>query len=61
MSDTGAAPGPEAGIRGPVDRERVSLAIRELLAAIGEDPDREGLVRTPADGVDVRRAVRPGR
>jgi GTP cyclohydrolase I len=48
MSDTGAAPGPEAGIRGPVDRGRVILAVRELLAAIGEDPDREGLVRTPA-------------
>jgi GTP cyclohydrolase I len=46
MSDTGAAGEPSA--RGPVDRERVSAAVRELLTAIGEDPDREGLVRTPS-------------
>jgi GTP cyclohydrolase I len=26
----------------------VSAAVRELLTAIGEDPDREGLVRTPS-------------
>jgi GTP cyclohydrolase IA len=30
-----------------VDRARVEAAVRELLAAIGEDPDREGLVATP--------------
>jgi GTP cyclohydrolase I len=30
-----------------VDRERVRKAVRELLAAIGEDPDRDGLVETP--------------
>ena len=33
---------------GPVDRERAERAVRELLAAIGEDPDREGLRDTPA-------------
>ena len=33
---------------GPVlDRERVQAAVRELLHAIGEDPDREGLRDTP--------------
>jgi GTP cyclohydrolase IA len=32
----------------PFDSERVEAAIRELLFAIGEDPDREGLVNTPA-------------
>ncbi|HVB05258.1 MAG TPA: GTP cyclohydrolase I FolE [Acidimicrobiales bacterium] len=32
----------------PVDRDRVAAAVRELLLAIGEDPDREGLVATPA-------------
>jgi GTP cyclohydrolase IA len=32
----------------PVDQPRVEAAVRELLLAIGEDPDREGLVRTPA-------------
>ena len=31
-----------------VDRPRAEAAIRELLIAIGEDPDREGLRDTPA-------------
>jgi len=30
-----------------VDRVRVEAAVRELLAAIGDDPGREGLVETP--------------
>lgn len=33
---------------GPFDRERVERAVRELLIAVGEDPDREGLLETPA-------------
>ena len=31
-----------------IDYERAERAIRELLIAVGEDPDREGLVETPA-------------
>ncbi|MBG6179081.1 GTP cyclohydrolase I FolE [Arthrobacter sp. CAN_A1] len=31
----------------PVDQPRIQRAVREILAAIGEDPDREGLVETP--------------
>lgn len=31
-----------------VDLPRAEAAVRELLAAIGEDPDREGLLETPA-------------
>lgn len=31
-----------------MDRERIEAAIREILSAVGEDPDREGLVETPA-------------
>jgi GTP cyclohydrolase I len=31
-----------------VDLARIEKAVREILIAIGEDPDREGLVRTPA-------------
>ena len=33
---------------GPFDQERAERAVRELLLAIGEDPDREGLLDTPA-------------
>jgi GTP cyclohydrolase I len=31
-----------------VDTDRVEKAIREILSAIGEDPDRDGLQKTPA-------------
>ena len=31
-----------------VDRDRIEAAVREILAAIGEDPDRDGLLDTPA-------------
>lgn len=31
-----------------VDLERISRAVREILLAIGEDPDRDGLTDTPA-------------
>jgi GTP cyclohydrolase I len=31
----------------PVDLERIRKAVREILIAVGEDPDREGLVETP--------------
>lgn len=31
----------------PVDLERIATAVREILAAVGEDPDREGLRETP--------------
>lgn len=31
----------------PVDRERIARAVREILAAVGENPDREGLRETP--------------
>ncbi|WP_295839264.1 GTP cyclohydrolase I [uncultured Microbacterium sp.] len=36
----------------PVDRERVAALVRELLEAIGEDPDRPGLRQTPTRVAD---------
>ncbi len=32
----------------PVDHGRIEAAVREILLAVGEDPDREGLQETPA-------------
>lgn len=32
----------------PYDQERAERAVRELLLALGEDPDRDGLKETPA-------------
>ncbi len=31
----------------PVDTLRIAAAVREILLAVGEDPEREGLLRTP--------------
>jgi GTP cyclohydrolase I len=33
---------------GGVDQARIQRAVREILLAIGEDPDRDGLLETPA-------------
>ena len=33
--------------KSPVDLERIRKAVREILFAVGEDPDREGLLETP--------------
>ena len=40
---------PETGLSvGGVDHARIERAVREILFAVGEDPDREGLLETPA-------------
>ncbi len=31
-----------------IDTDRIERAVREILLAVGEDPDREGLLETPA-------------
>ena len=41
-TDTGAVP------PSPVDHPRIEAAVREILLAIGDDPDRDGLRDTPA-------------
>ena len=33
---------------GKIDLRRIERAVREILTAVGEDPDREGLIETPA-------------
>ena len=44
------SPEPE---RPSIDRARIERAVREILLAIGEDPDRDGLGRTPARVADM--------
>lgn len=43
----GIAPAPGGGEFPPFDHERIRRAVREILVAIGENPDREGLAETP--------------
>jgi GTP cyclohydrolase I len=38
---------PRRAARGSVNHERIRAAVREILLAVGEDPDREGLRETP--------------
>ncbi len=42
------APAPNGRLAATVDQGRIEAAVRELLLAVGEDPDREGLRETPA-------------
>ena len=49
---TDAAFGPDnsevRAVTGKIDHGRIERAVREILLAVGEDPDREGLRETPA-------------
>jgi GTP cyclohydrolase I len=38
----------DSAAKGSIDRARIEAAVREILAAVGEDPGRDGLLRTPS-------------
>jgi GTP cyclohydrolase I len=46
-SEAGAALAKAPAAPRPVDQPRIARAVREILFAIGEDPDRDGLLDTP--------------
>jgi GTP cyclohydrolase I len=48
------------GRRPGVDRARVARAVREILEAIGEDPEREGLLATPERVADMYEEIFAG-
>lgn len=37
----------ERSVKMAIDKEKIEYHIREILKALGEDPDREGLIETP--------------
>ena len=43
-----------------MDKPRIEAAVRELLLAIGEDPDREGLQETPRRVADMYEEIFAG-
>lgn len=47
-SEIGPISVPQPVVTTPVDTARIEAAVREILEAIGEDPTRDGLLKTPA-------------
>ncbi|HVL64115.1 MAG TPA: GTP cyclohydrolase I FolE [Actinomycetota bacterium] len=43
-----------------IDKQRIARAVREILEAIGDDPDREGLQRTPERVADMYEEIFAG-
>jgi GTP cyclohydrolase IA len=48
LHDDDASNGKPVETYAQVDLPRIERAVREILLAVGEDPDREGLVKTPS-------------
>ena len=48
LHDDEASNGKPVEAYGQVDLPRIERAVREILLAVGEDPDREGLLKTPS-------------
>ncbi|MFD3544210.1 GTP cyclohydrolase I FolE [Streptomyces sp. NPDC058655] len=59
MTDPVTLTGGEGTI-GEFDEKRAEAAVRELLVAVGEDPDREGLRETPARVARAYREILAG-
>ncbi|MFB7466889.1 GTP cyclohydrolase I FolE [Streptomyces sp. NPDC056224] len=59
MTDPVTLTGGEGRI-GEFDEKRAEAAVRELLIAVGEDPDREGLLETPARVARAYREILAG-
>ncbi|MET9958894.1 GTP cyclohydrolase I FolE [Streptomyces sp. NPDC006326] len=59
MTDPVTLSGDEGTI-GEFDEKRAEAAVRELLIAVGEDPDREGLLETPARVARAYREILAG-
>jgi GTP cyclohydrolase I len=47
LSSSGSSSGSAQPLLPVFDAERAEAAVRELLIAVGENPDRDGLIRTP--------------
>lgn len=43
-----------------MDKEKIQRAVRDILEAIGEDPDREGLIETPRRVADMYEEIFAG-
>jgi GTP cyclohydrolase I len=53
-------PAPRRKVGAPVDRDKIAQGVRLMLEGIGEDPEREGLLRTPERVADMYEEIFAG-
>jgi len=53
MTDGNGRQGRSKATVAPIDKEKIQRAVRDILEAIGEDPERDGLRRTPERVADM--------